>query len=255
MKTLVATTLWVPDRAEFRLRLVTRHLEHLGLYTGDWDLHIVDNCGILADEVSAVTRAAEDCGRLVTLNCRYDNPGWCTARNLALTRFWEGNYDQIILMDCDSWCTDLSWIELAQGASKLLPAYTLIFPGSYIQGTCYIGEFRFEVVRDWYGNVNVLTRDAVATVGGYDGVTYPWAWGFHDLDYGVRLKKAGMLSKAGNRYLSLCAGCSDEHDEEYTQKLATIKGEISRKSFVFFDRVRKIERGEAPVFVDYRVLP
>lgn len=257
MKTLVQTTIWIPDdKVSKRLDIIKRHLEYFKNYNGEWDLYIVNNCNYLHNEINNTVQ--ENPNTKITISNFSNNPGWCYARNKAITKMIDEEYDLIIMMDCDIWLNNFNWIINSQKLSQTLPAFMIrVDEEQYRTGKRKVGrknieEFDIWLYDEWIGNINVLTKQTIEKVGGYDNKLFPQPWGLHDCEYGRRLLKSGLLNITGP-YPSLAKQeCMAVEDSEYDIKISGIKKQVNYFFPAFYQAQFLIQTGQKPIFFDYR---
>ena len=260
MKTLLQTTVWAPLDQPKRLETLRKHLLAIPTYKGKFDLLINVNGSELNPIVDPIIKEMGDITgaeiEAVTVARTTDNKGWCWARNNGIKTALEGDYDLLILMDCDIWVEKLDWILKAQDAAKIQPAFMCrMFEAKCMKGGARsVFNYKWEMYDEWLGCINVLTRKAMETCGGYDNVTFPQEWGYHDCEYGRRLLKAGFFKLTGE-YPSLSGlRVIEEHDREYDTSMQSMKDTYGQKySGTFWAEHTKGMSGEKPLFFDYNI--
>lgn len=257
MKSLVQTTLWAPDHVlnQSRLDTIKTHLDSFLNYRGDWDFHIVNNSQILdamsQDFIENMKKIHPE--KVIYYDFYPENKGWCFARNRGITRFMQSDdYDNIILIDCDVWCYNNNWIINAQLLNKNIPTFMIRKDEPERHSPFLADGILVWKFGEWLGNINVMNKEVINKVGGYDNITFPQNWGFHDCEYGRRLLKSGLFDKTGY-YLSMGgAECESIHDDQYQQIMGGVKFEMSHKYLQVFTQTESdVFAGIKPLFFNY----
>lgn len=250
-KTLVHSVTWCPDGQPQRVRTVEKHLQRLFDYTGDFDILVTDNASEGEGREIVEKYAGSSLVRFPT------NRGWAFARNYAINHMVENSYDIIIMLDCDVWSERDDIISYAQDATRDLECFMCRrYETQYMVGFKKTENFKWDLYDEWLGCINVATRRAIDLVGGYDLITFPQQWGFHDCEWGRRVLKAGLLKDLGGEksYPSLYNGkVREEHDDEYDKVLKPMKDEVIAYANLFWESHVKILRGEKDIFFDYTI--
>lgn len=254
MKTLLTTTVWLPNLDDpARQQIIEDHLNQFLLYRGEWDLQLVNNsaCTLPMVEDFQTKFTQKFPNKLLIINWHPENIGWCRARNLGLDYMMENNYDLIIQSDCDTYCNNLNWIINCQKFSEEQPAFQIRQYDRADQiGNYFVanGQMICKYV-DWWGNINILTRQVVEVVGGFDYETFPMQWGFHDIEYGRRLLKAGFFDRYGAYTALLGQENFDVVNSEYDQKTLPEKDRLRNENYRKFAQVEyDIQTGKKDLY-------
>ncbi len=259
MKTLVHSIVWCPEGQPERLEGLKKHLDKLSSYEGEYDYIIT--AFELNDEVRTVVGEALDSliksghsGEYYESN---SNKGWAWARNRAIKKTIDEEYDLLIMMDGDIWVEDNEWIVKAQKASEAHPVFMcrMLEPQFRKGGKMKFMGQHWDVYDEWLGCINVARRHVLKTVGGYNHVDLPQEWGFHDCEWGRRLGKAGYLKPFNGLYPSLAnLGVIEEQEKEYDEYLQKLKDDCLKKyTAKFWSMHQEILAGTRPVFFDYNI--
>jgi len=252
MKTLIQSTLWVPDNTTDRYATTIEHVKKLLTYTGEFNIYFTDNdsCSEFKDEVKELCKNRSN----IIFDWLPENKGWNWARNLGFKKAWDDNYDLLILMDCDIWVEDLDWVEKSQEAAKVQDVFMVRFEElQYKVGEKEIEGIKFDLYDEGIGSINVVTRKAIEKVGGLDTKVFDNRWGFSDCHMFRRYLKAGFFKKSGT-YPSLHCNAVNGQDfeESYAKVLDPIKhAEIGKYATRFYSDEQKILLGMKPVFFNW----
>jgi glycosyltransferase involved in cell wall biosynthesis len=252
MKTLVSTLIWVPEGSKERAKTVAEHLRNLVSYTGDFDVLLVNN-GIHDQSLYESLNGVNFSSNITEVSFK-ENRGWNIGRNYMINYAMEHDYDLLIMMDCDIICTNKDWITSCQKGTEVCDAFMVRYSEPPMrEGSMNRNGLKWDIYVEWYGCINVVTRKAMEVVGGYDLVTFPEPWGYSDCEYGRRLAKAKMFG-ALRAYPSLSGmGAVNLQDNE-KYAFSPEKDRITREyKDLFWETHRKVNRGEKPVFFDYKI--
>ena len=131
--------------------------------------------------------------------------------------------------------------------------------GNYTQNGTSRGKIgyngvKLELFDEWIGCINYCTTEVIDKVGGYDLKELPQHWGYHDCEWGRRLKKAGFISFVP--YYPSLDGLTviEDHDSSYDEMYQSTKYKyINEYGYQFRLMESRIVSGEKPVFFDYRI--
>lgn len=203
---LIGVTCWCPREADARARYAAASLEKLiaqvTATNPGWDIVIVDN-DVQHPLLRAAMEAAEqrDAVTVVRLS---PQRGWAGARNAQLDFFMRGAWSHLAMCDQDLQIADSTWIQEIETAAREdnLHGFMLVSDHSDLRGVIRLPSGRLAwVSREFLGGVHVVSRHAVETIGGYNVEDFPKPWGFHDCEYGLRLRAAGLLESSQGHYV------------------------------------------------------
>jgi hypothetical protein len=211
------------------------------LKTAKCDKLIINNSPWLEPQIKAW--AGEE-----TIVETYDNIQWARARNKAIAK----GYDLTIMADGDMRIDDPAWFGKILQAAKVCPAFMVTPPYDVIK-SIVVGVSDFDLRGSWIGQIDVIRRDAINLVGGYDYKCLTNFWGFHDCEYGVRLKKSGIFDKDFEGQFPALKIDGVVHDQPAEYKPDFDKSAMALTAAPVFTQVcRDIESGVKPLFFNYR---
>lgn len=108
------------------------------------------------------------------------------------------------MCDQDLYVPDPLWLNDAETAavSDRLHGFMLVSDHADLRGVITLSTGRHAwISREFLGGIHVVSRHAVETLGGYNTTDFPQPWGFHDCEYGLRLRAAGLLDNCEGRYV------------------------------------------------------
>lgn len=257
---LVGTIVWCPsgERYADRVDVILGHLEDLEdalNHDPRVDLLIINNeCFI----EKIVDRLKELCGKFSgRVQVHGFNPqiGWARGRNYIFSKFTP-EYIRVAVTDCDQYFESPSWVssifELVESHPEL-DAYMIRPDKDQIHKKVRLTDGRVvDLFEEWLGTTNVLSHKAIATVGGYDCVTLPQDWGFHDAEYGRRLRASGILDGVKGYFIDpVCIPGDHKSAPGYDTSMQVLKNQcIAKYNRVFIEQHRAILSGEKNHFFD-----
>ena len=238
MHTLIQTLVYAPEGQQGRVETIMKNIAWIK--TAKCDKLIINNSPWLEQNIKAW--AGPDV-RVET----YDNIQWCKARNKAIAK----GYDLTIMADGDMRIDDPDWFEKVIKAAEVCPAF-MIRPADDVIKTIKVNDIEFDLRGGWIGQIDVIRRDAIKLVGGYDYKCLTNFWGFHDCEYGLRLKKSSIFDKDFEGLFPSLKIEGVIHD--HTGYVAPFdKGKMAESAMPFFNKVcQDIESGTKPLYFDYR---
>jgi hypothetical protein len=261
-KILVSTLVWAPLSQSPRAEVICKHLQCLSqVIVKDFvDILIIHNIepeGIHPSVITEIDHLVSMGAKVIEYNPQV---GWARGRNRMIVEFINNpEYCRLAMTDCDQYFADGSWADkILEFDSKLpnLHAY-MIRPDKYQvhkKGQIYdtLGEvYELDLYEEWLGTTNVIDRLTATTVGGYDCIDFPNFWGFHDPQYGRRLRKSGLLVSTNGWYCDPIRIDGDHLDcAEYQEYLGPMKGQSMQYMSVYNSDVYFIESGRKPVWFD-----
>ncbi len=248
MKILLSTIVWCPENQPAREATILRHLQQLSimkLADRNLDIHIVDN----DVQSPALLAAMKEVGG--TIERFSPQIGWARGRNLAMCRFLENQeYARLIMADCDQCWDDLTWTQHVLHLHKTEPelhAYMIRMDKWAKHATAKLKSgLVVDVYEEWLGTSNVCDRHVVETVGGLNTTDFPQDWGFHDCEWGRRLRQTGCLDSSRGFYIDpIRVNGSLHHDEVYDKSMEPLKLQCIRSyNQIFLQRERAILKNE-----------
>lgn len=255
MRVLLSTIVWCPDNQPEREATIIRHLNQLSTMNMSetyLDIHIVAN-----DVKSpAILQAIKDVGG--TVESFSPQIGWARGRNLAMYRFYQNpEYVRLIMADCDQCWDDLEWPLQVLTLHKEQPdihAYMVRMDKWAKHATAKLKSgLIVDVYEEWLGTSNVCDRYTVEKVGGLNTTELPQDWGFHDCEWGRRLRQTGCLESSRGFFIDpIRVNGNLSHDDSYDKLMEPLKRHCIRQyNNIFMDRERAILRNEG-LYIDPR---
>lgn len=243
---LISTVVWCPPGQPARVETLCRHLQQLADMAAAHDfvdIHVIDN------DVTEPRILAAMAGLGVVE--RYSpQKGWARGRNLGMKHFRDDpRYLRLALVDCDQGWDDLGWpaqVMALAASDPALHAYMIRVDkwqrrqsGRLPSGTVV------DVYAEWYGTTNVIDREVLSRVGALNAGDFPQDWGFHDCEWGRRLRQSGLLAGTGGRFVDpVRITGSLGHDPAYDAAMTTLKDDCIRSYLpIFAARERDILAG------------
>jgi glycosyltransferase involved in cell wall biosynthesis len=204
---MLGITCWCPEDRHERARVAAECVQALldqaaTVRTADVDVIVADN-DVRHPLLRRVLETAE--ARMGTRVLRLaPQRGWAGARNAIISRFLEGDSDRLVLCDDDirvegDWLSEVG--ELVHSDPDL-QAYLLMSQMQEFRGVFQLSSGRLAwIAREFHGGIHVLGRQPLMVLGGYNTTDFPHAWGFHDCEYGLRLRAAGLLEATQGCYV------------------------------------------------------
>ncbi len=276
MKLLLGSVVWCPEDHPRRHETLKRHLDKLATYQGEYDICVVDNGSgpqvlkILQD----FEQQCKDLNRNLEMRYNKENKGWAHGRNTSIKKCMDGGYDLVAMLDCDIYIETEDWIRQIQRAACVIPAFmgrvneidvdprTFCSPGKTLdvdpKKRAFICLERFGGITwhrydEYLGCLNVMTREAIEKVGGYDCESIPSDWGFQDPFWGRCAVKAGLF-KSLSPYPALPLKIIEEHDDDYDKLMDPKKYQWIRQYNVNFLKAElEIRTGARSCFFDYNI--
>jgi hypothetical protein len=263
---LFSSLIWSPASQSDRALVIHKHLDCVELalkeHPGLLDVLFVFNGSEEGDDPSIVARLDKFNLENENVSMIYNLPqvGWAKGRNQAILQFQKmPKYNRLVMSDCDQWFKDTSWItkikDLADRAPSL-KAYMIQPHKEHCHGhSKFVPSTGSSVILDmyeeWWGTTNVINREVAEVLGGYDCVSFPQNWGFHDVHYGLRLKKSGLLRSTLDWYVDPIR-IEGEHLDcpNYQDYLADMKSEALQYNRIYMLEKSLIQRGEKPLYFD-----
>ena len=244
---LIATVVWCPADQPVRAATIRRHLDQLARIAAAHpfvDIHVVANDVVEPTVLEAM--APFD-----AVEHHRPQVGWARGRNRAMRRFRDDpRYDRLAMTDCDQCWDDLSWpaTVMALAASEpSLHAYMLRVDKWQRRGTARLPTGTVvDVYDEWYGTTNIIDREVIEQVGALNVADFPQDWGFHDCEWGRRLRRAGLLRSTGGHFVDPIRLTGDlGHDDAYDASMTGLKNACIQTYLpVFRAREREIEAGQ-----------
>lgn len=249
---LVGVTCWCPREAHGRAEQAAQCLVELVAQAAPhsakpgWDVVVVNNDvehQRLRDAIERVEREP-----WVTVLHLAPQRGWGGGRNAQLEFFMAGAWSHIVMFDQDLrigdplWLSDMEEIAVAED----LHGFMLISVMSDMRGVIKLPKGRLAwVSREFMGGVHAVSRHAVQTVGGYNLVDFPEPWGFHDCEYGLRLRAAGLLDASEGQYVDpIMRTVLHADGTQDDQRHSAMKQRVVAQYYpVFLRRAAEIELG------------
>ena len=244
---LIATVVWCPADQPVRAATIRRHLDQLARIAAAHpfvDIHVVANDVVEPSVLAALAPFA-------SVEHHRPQKGWARGRNLAMRRFRDdARYARLALADCDQCWDDLSWPATVMALARQDPslqAYMIRVDKWQRRGTARLASGTVvDVYDEWYGTTNVVDRGVIEQVGALNVVDFPQDWGFHDAEWGRRLRRAGLLRSTGGHFVDPIRLTGDlGHDDAYDASMAGLKDRSIRAYLpVFRAREKEIEAGQ-----------
>lgn len=239
MSTLIQTLIYAPEGQLENIEAIMQNIAWLK--TAKCDKLIINNSPWLEERIKIWA------GKDVTIET-YDNISWAKARNKAIAK----GYDLTIMADGDMRIENPDWFEKILEAAKVCPAF-MVRPADDVIKTITVGGTDFDMRGGWIGQIDVIRRDAIDIVGGYDSESFPGVWGYHDCEYGFRLKKSGIFDKEFEGLLPSLKIDGVIHDQPVEKNPEINKSKVIEKvGPVFIKACEDIESGAKPLYFDYQ---
>jgi hypothetical protein len=263
---LFSSLIYAPASQPERVEVIHKHLDCVELalkeHPSQMDVLFVINGAEDGDDVSITNRINSLCSLYGSVVKTFSpQVGWARGRNYAILQFISNlKYTRLCMSDCDQYFIDSSWVDSILELHKTCPslhAY-MIRPDKYQchsrvkyiepRSETYIP---LDLYEEWLGTSNVIDRRVALEVGGYDCVSFPQHWGFHDAHYGQRLKKSGLLDSTFGWYVDPISIEGDHLDcENYQDYLKDIKQEGLSFNRVYVLEKRLIGTGQKSYYFD-----
>lgn len=257
-KVLVGMTVWIPENLPHRAKsfdYVCRDLTASRSHT-DFDLLIIDNTTTHRDALDALFWLKGVLG--ATLE-RYDPQlGWMMGRNKMIERFMAGEWERLVMMDCDMRMLRPDWIAKVESLAVTDPHlhFYLMMPEN--QRDLYQGRIvlptgtQADVYGTAVGHVMVVDRTCIERIGGFY-IHELGEWGFHDNEYGLRAQISGLLSEYDNQFLDpvLTRVFHDDARRFEHDNSAWKQSMIPRYGPVLDKMVAEMKAGLRSTYVDY----
>ena len=203
MKTLVAGTIYCKFGDKERTRVVLEFLDLMG----SWSEKYPEAVFLVVNNDTQQPEILEKLAKLESSNFKVQTFSpqryWSGARNFVVRTALKLGYELVVFMDDDITPPD-DWLPRVWAVHKAHPEIKTGVVEDAVTLPDVIGKVPYddlEVVlyREYLGCFNVVTREVLATVGGFrEGDNFKF--GFCDTEYGVRLAKAGFFNYSLGQY-------------------------------------------------------
>lgn len=258
---LLGVTAWCPDGLEWQQRAqgVADWFAHLGRLKErsrePFDVVIIDNGAehpLLQQVIGDWKREARN-----LIESPRPQLGWAGGRNRIIEIFMEGRWDRLVLIDQDMFVHADDWMgKIARliETDPLLLAYMMWVTPHDSRGEVLLESgTRATIMKEYYGGINILSREAIHRVGGYDTRSFPEHWGWHDCLYGRALRAAGLLDYAAGQFIDPIRAPTEHRNAtpHEPSSMAYHERVIARYGRVFLRREAEIAGGKG-IYSEYR---
>jgi hypothetical protein len=258
---LLGVTAWCPNQLE-RHQRATDASEWLAQMRGlreksreSFDFVIIDNGAehpLLRQAIGAWEREPQ-----TLIERPRPQLGWAGGRNRIIEIFMDGRWDRLVLIDQDMFVAADDWIEKIARLTETDPgllAYMMCVNERHVRGEAVLPSgTRAIIMKEFLGGINILSRDAIEKVGGYDTRSFPEHWGWHDILYGRALRAAGLLEYAAGNFVDPVRVPTVHRNSSLVEpsSIAYHNRLMAEYSPVFFRREAEVARGQG-IYNEYR---
>lgn len=270
MKLLIGSLTWCPPYNKKREEIIVNYLELMAeTYSkNEFDWLIIDN----NTESPVLQKAIDRYKNIAQIIRNPVNYGWAVGRNQMMQVFDKSDSSLLAMMDCDMFYPEIDWPTRTINAYENIPwlhvftlrKFTPENEGEYlgmIQSEKGISVARY---RDLFGMTTVIDKLALKTLGGYDWKVLPATWGWHDIEYGLRIVHANLMPQV-NQLDSLMGVSLDPLMMTTVEHRHTNAYDVFQKSFKdyhrdklfapFLKQQEEYRKKTIPVFFDYNEMP